>query len=163
MKASEEKWPTIFKIVNVSTSILGDLFNLYFVTAVTNNNQAISIKKVIPILSETEIEADKVVLSTLLHKEQLKTLYETFGAALQGMAWAVLRFIKGDCGCSGRVICKEFWASQGFFSLPLRFTQGGLRCARQNDRGKMRNSFSSFSHSWTAPWLPFPTREGAGG
>jgi hypothetical protein len=78
MKSSIEKWPTVFNIVNVASSVLGEQFILYFVTSVSTKDQAEEVKKVIPILSETAIEADKVVLTTLIHKGQLKLLYETF-------------------------------------------------------------------------------------
>ena len=78
MTRSVAKWPTIIKLVSVSTSILVEQLNLYFLTGIMNKSQAESIEEVISIVSSTEIERDKVVLTTLLHQGQIKHLYETF-------------------------------------------------------------------------------------
>jgi hypothetical protein len=78
MSSTMQKWPTIFNAVNVSSSVLGESLTLYFLTGVVNQIQADELRKVIPILSELEIEQDKWVLTTLVNKSQLNNLYEFF-------------------------------------------------------------------------------------
>ena len=78
MTSSFEKFPAEIKIEKVSSSILGQEFNLYFVSGWMDKNQLETIQKRMPVLSTFQVDDDKWVIATLINQQQLEKVYEVF-------------------------------------------------------------------------------------
>jgi len=68
MTSSIEKWPVEIRIVKISSSVLSSELTLYLFSGVMNRNQADTIKKRLSILSEFEIEANRLVLTSVINR-----------------------------------------------------------------------------------------------
>ena len=75
---SEERWPVIFEIVQYSDSVLGEIFNLYFITAVSNKEQLETMLDGITFQCKVQIEEDKFVATSLCTQKKLEDLMEYF-------------------------------------------------------------------------------------
>jgi hypothetical protein len=78
MTVLTEKYPTIFDVKKVVSSYFEREFELYLVTGVVNELQLPWVEKSIKILSEVPIEPNKIIISTLVNKDQLDKLYNDF-------------------------------------------------------------------------------------
>lgn len=78
MTATSEKWPSQFKMVKVFDSPIGNELTFYFVTGIVNKSQRDYVAGDINLLSEQEVEADKLVISALLNQEQFEDFNSKF-------------------------------------------------------------------------------------
>ena len=70
MTATSDQWPSEFKMVKVFDSPVGGELTFFFVTGVVNKKQSEYVAGEINVLTEQEIEPDKLVISALLNQEQ---------------------------------------------------------------------------------------------
>lgn len=99
-ESSIEKWPTQFKVVPVSESVLGEELNLYFVTGVVNSNQYKFVDEATHVRAVHEIDTDKLVVSTLINRKQIEELNETFeprSRSWRGQYYALANAIVDAC------------------------------------------------------------------
>lgn len=77
-ESSMEKWPVEIKIVKWATIILGQEFNLYFISGVMNQKQCETVKKRLPINSEFLLASGQVIITSLVSYQQLLKAYKAF-------------------------------------------------------------------------------------
>lgn len=75
---NDEKYPVIFEINQYSDSILGEVFNLYFVTCVANKQQVETLAGAIKIQNTVEIGDDQFVVTGLYTPQKINHLLEYF-------------------------------------------------------------------------------------
>jgi hypothetical protein len=100
MSATMEKFPTFIQITRVSTSVLDEPLNIFFLTGVMSANQLEEVKKVIPVHSEMTIESGKYVMSTVVNFGQLKHLHDVFeplSKTWRGEYYALANVIVDEC------------------------------------------------------------------
>jgi hypothetical protein len=77
-QSSFERWSAEIKVEKISSSILDQELDLYFISGVMNENQRDTVKERLPILSEFKLDADKVVICSLVTYKRLQKAYEEF-------------------------------------------------------------------------------------
>ncbi len=82
--SSREKWPTEFRVVKVPATFLGEELPFYFLSGVLNRNQYKQVQQIINVLSVHEIEADKLMISTLLDRKRLNEICAVFEPRSRG-------------------------------------------------------------------------------
>jgi len=98
--SSVEKWPAPFQVRKVSESLLGKELTFFFITGVVNKNQYDEVKKDLNILITLELDADKLVISTLVDHEQLDAFYKVFerrSKVWRGQYYALAKAIVAAC------------------------------------------------------------------
>jgi hypothetical protein len=75
---NEDKWPVCFEIVPFSNSILGEVFNLYFITCIANKEQLDTVAEVILFQAKVPIDGDRFVGTGLYTTKNIQSLLDYF-------------------------------------------------------------------------------------
>jgi hypothetical protein len=75
---NDEKYPAIFEIAQYSDSVLGDVFNLYFITCVSNKLQIDTLAEAIKLQNTVKIDDDKFVVTGLYTQQNIEHLLVYF-------------------------------------------------------------------------------------
>lgn len=75
---NDEKYPVIFEITQYSDSLLGDVFNLFFITCVANKLQVDTLAGAIKLQNIIEIDDDKFVVTGLYTQQKIEHLLGYF-------------------------------------------------------------------------------------
>lgn len=71
-ESSFDKWPVEIKIVKISSNIVNQDLDTFFITGLMNNEQAASLAKKLSILTTLHIDPERQVISTICTRPKLE-------------------------------------------------------------------------------------------
>ena len=101
MKATE-KWPTFFRVEQISDSVLSQAFSVYLIVGVVNPSQLQQVHRELDPRATTEIkiEEGKFVVASLVTKERLEEIRQVFkprAKSWRGQYYALANEIVSAC------------------------------------------------------------------
>lgn len=70
-ESSYKKWPVEIKVVKISSNILNQEMDTYFITGLMNNEQCATLEEKLTILAKFRVDTDRIVVSTAINHQQL--------------------------------------------------------------------------------------------
>jgi hypothetical protein len=95
-----EKWPTHFKATRITTSVIGQELDFYFIAAIVNQNQLKDLKENMQILAEFEVGNDRYAALSILNYNQINQLlqvYEPRSRVWRGQWYALANAVVDGC------------------------------------------------------------------
>lgn len=98
--ASEEKWPVEIQVVKISSHNLNPEMDTFFITGLMNQAQHKTLQAKLTILAKFWVDADRVVISTMIQRQQLAEKlehYKELSKSWRGQYQVLMKVLSRAC------------------------------------------------------------------